>query len=114
MEHGAMPDETKALPKMMLGFVVRRCAAAVGHDPTPEEFAAWANNQRDGHRTFRLFGRPISVGEARLILRHKGRPVTARSATRQEQAASDVSLPNVTSFASAVARLKRRTGTRKK
>ncbi len=109
-----MVDRPKALPKMMLGFVVRRCAATLGHDPTPEEFAAWANHQQEGHRSFRLFGRPISVGEARLILRHKGRPVTARSATPQERVASGVSTPNVTSFASAVARLKRRTAARKK
>ena len=63
-----MASGPKALPKMMLGFVVRRCAVDVGHQPTAEEFAAWANEQRDGVRTFCLFGRPISVPEARLIL----------------------------------------------
>jgi hypothetical protein len=31
--------------KMMLGFIVRRCACEIGHPPTPEEFAEWANNQ---------------------------------------------------------------------
>jgi hypothetical protein len=30
---------------MMLGFIVRRCAADIGHTPTPDEFAAWANGE---------------------------------------------------------------------
>jgi len=112
-----MSSAPKALPKMMLGFVVRRCAAALGHAPSAEEFAAWANNQRDGGRTFSLFGRPISVGEARVILRHPGRPVTARGAAPYE-CVDDGSTPGVeegtvprmkvASFAAAVARLKAR------
>jgi hypothetical protein len=73
-----------ALPKMMIGFVVRRCTVEVGHKPSPEEFAAWANNYNDGDRTCSLFGRPISVDEARLILRHPARPVSARSAAPHE------------------------------
>lgn len=98
------------LPKMMLGFVVRRCAVALGHQPSAEEFAAWANNYTEGERTVRLFGRPISVVEARLILRRPGRSVTARSATSHERLAEDGASPagNVTSFAAASARLKAR------
>ena len=109
MKRPAMVSGPKGLPKMMLGFVVRRCATAVGHAPSAEEFAAWANNQRDGHRTFSLFGRPISVNEARLILRHPGRPVSARGAAPHESGANGATPSNVTSFAAAVARLKART-----
>ena len=107
-----MASGPSALPKMMLGFVVRRCAVAVGHDPSAEEFAAWANAQQEGDRTFCLFGRPISVHEARLILRHPGRPVTARNATPQERLTDDQPVPRtgakVTHFAAAAARLKAR------
>jgi hypothetical protein len=64
--------------KMMLGFIVRRCARAIGHPPTPEEFAEWANNQeRDGCR-YSLFGKPISAAAARIILSQPGRLVTTR------------------------------------
>jgi hypothetical protein len=64
--------------KMMLGFIVRRCACEIGHPPTPEEFAEWANNQeRDGCRCS-LFGKPISASAARIILSQPGRLVTAR------------------------------------
>lgn len=95
---------------MMLGFVVRRCAVAVGHDPSPEEFAAWANHQQEGDRNFSLFGRAITVAEARLILRHRGRPVTARSAAPHEQVRDEERAPTsrVTSFAAAAARLRAR------
>lgn len=105
-----MVSGNKDLPKMMLGFVVRRCAVAVGHEPSAEEFAAWANNHKDGDRTVYLFGRPISVSEARVILRHPGRPVTARSAAAQEQAAAEdvAASTRVTSFTAAAARLKAR------
>ncbi len=95
---------------MMIGFVVRRCAVAVGHQPSPEEFAAWANNRQDGDRTYCLFGRPISVGEARLILRHPARPVSARGAAPHEQVVEEGSsgATNVVTLASALARLKAR------
>jgi hypothetical protein len=107
-----MPTDDKSLPKMMLGFVVRRCAAAVGHAPSAQEFAEWANNYRDGERTVFLFGRPISQREAHMILRHPGRSVTARSATPLEQLVADdmPAATNVVSFAAAAARLKRRNG----
>jgi len=110
-----MPSGLSALPKMMLGFVVRRCAVAVGHEPSPEEFAAWANVQQEGDRTFCLFGRAISIAEARLILRHPGRPVTARNAAVHEQLRDDAQArltqpapANVTLFAPAASRLKAR------
>ncbi len=69
---------------MMLGFVVRQCAADLGHDPTPAELAQWANNQRDGRGGYRLFGRPISLSEASVILRHPQRLV-AVSGVRLER-----------------------------
>lgn len=77
-----MPPTVPLPPRMLLGFIVRRCAAALGHDPSPEEFADWANNycRQDG-RVVSLFGRRISVSEARLILRNPARPVTARLGT---------------------------------
>ncbi len=105
-----MPTQPASLPKMMLGFVVRRCAVAVGHEPSAEEFAAWANNYEEGGRVFHLFGRPISVSEAQVILRHRARPVSARSAAPQERVPPDDPAAlrpgaNVTSLAAAAARL---------
>ncbi len=66
--------------KVMLGFLVRRCAHAIGHEPSPEEFAAWANTFREEpwDRPTYLFGRAISVAEAEVILRHPGRAVRTR------------------------------------
>lgn len=103
------PPPPKNLPKMMLGFVVRRCAVAVGHEPSPEEFAAWANNYPEGDRLVCLFGRAISITEARVILRHPGRPVTARGAAPGERVVEEtrIDATKVTSFAEAMARLKR-------
>jgi hypothetical protein len=75
-----MSTAASRLPKMMLGFVVRRCIVELGHAPSAAEFAAWAN---DG--STRLFGRAISVDEAALILRHQGRLVSAKSAAPEEQ-----------------------------
>jgi hypothetical protein len=74
--------------KMMLGFVVRRCAVALGHRPSAVELAAWANNQRDALGRYRIFGREISVEDARIILKHPGRLVTVRN-QRAAGAASD-------------------------
>ena len=95
---------------MMIGFVVRRCAVALGHEPSPEEFAAWANTHDNGGRTFSLFGRPITVGEARAILRHPGRLVSARGAQPQGCVTDDETVlsSKVTSFRAAVLRLKAR------
>lgn len=69
-------------PKVMLGFVVRQCTLALGHPPTPEELATWANEQRDARGHYRMFGKAITVAEARVILRHPGRPVTVRPGPR--------------------------------
>lgn len=103
------------LPKMMLGFVIRRCAAALGHDPTPTEFAQWANAYVDGERNVHLFGRPISETEAQIMLRHRGRPVAARSASPSERLEDDRAeiLPGkVTLLSEVKARLQ--AGTRRK
>ena len=110
MNRRVMAPTRAPFPKMMLGFVVRRCTVAVGHEPSPEEFAAWANAPEHGTRRFSLFGRPITVGEARVILRQPARLVTARSATPQERASDEPVKPmsNVTSFSAAAARLKAR------
>lgn len=79
----------KAEPlRIMLGFVVRRCAVALGHPPTPAEFAEWANNQRDSRGRYRIFGRAITAGDARVILRHPGRLVTVQPGPRWAAGAS--------------------------
>lgn len=65
--------------KVMLGFVVRRCARELGHHPTPREFALWANDQRvDGER-YHIFGQAISAEAAQVMLRRLDRLVTVRS-----------------------------------
>ncbi len=63
----------------MLGFIVRRCAVALGRPPTPEEFADWANSQEEEGRRYSLFGRAISPSTAEVMLRHLGRLVAVRS-----------------------------------
>jgi hypothetical protein len=78
-------DSKKNAQKMMLGFIVRRCAADIGHAPTPDEFAAWANAQIDNGRRYCLFGKPISASAARIMFRQPGRLVTVR----QERFASN-------------------------
>jgi hypothetical protein len=70
--------------RIMLGFVVRQCALRLGHRPTPEELAEWANNQRDGEGRYNIFGRAITADEARVILRNPGRLVTVRPSPRWE------------------------------
>ena len=96
---------SKRLPKMMIGFVVRRCTAQLGRRPTPAEFAAWANSHGDAEREFCLFGRPISEAEANLILKHQARLVTAKSATPEEQHVEDDGLPPPPGTPSNVVRL---------
>jgi hypothetical protein len=61
---------------MMLGFIVRRCAADLGHTPTPEEFAAWANGRGAPGRSHCIFGKEISRDAAKLMLQQPGRLVT--------------------------------------
>ena len=68
--------------RIMLGFVVRQCAVALGRQPGATDLAEWANNQRDEHGRYRIFGRAISVDEAAVILRHPGRLVTVRPGAR--------------------------------
>jgi hypothetical protein len=75
---GAKPEPLR----IMLGFVVRQCAVALGRRPTAEELAEWANDQRDAHGRYRIFGRAISVDEARVLLKHPGRLVTVRPGPR--------------------------------
>lgn len=72
------------IPKMMLAFIVRRCEVDLGHRPSPAEFAAWANGGNNRERR-NLFGRPISELEARVILRHRSRLVSAKGATPEEE-----------------------------
>ena len=73
----------KAEPlRIMLGFVVRQCAVALGRTPTPAELAEWANNQRDARGRYRIFGRAITTEEAHVMLRHPGRLVTVRPGPR--------------------------------
>ena len=62
--------------KMMLGFIVRRCAADIGHTPTPAEFAQWANSQHDDGKRFCLFGKEISPSVAKVMFGQPGRLVT--------------------------------------
>lgn len=68
--------------RIMLGFVVRQCAIALGHPPTPGELADWANAQLDDSGRYRIFGRAITSDDARVILRHPGRLVTVRPGSR--------------------------------
>ena len=75
------------LPRISLGFVVRRCTLALGHRPTAREFSSWASTAGEGGAA--IFGRPVTEREAEVILRHQGRPVTARTARPYEVASSD-------------------------
>lgn len=76
-----MPETAEPL-RIMLGFVVRQCSRRLGRPPRPEELADWANNQRDERGAYRIFGRPISTEEARVMLRHPERLVTVRPGPR--------------------------------
>jgi hypothetical protein len=73
--------------RIMLGFVVRQCAVALGHPPSATELCEWANNQRDAYGRYRIFGRAITAAEAAVILRHPGRMVTVRPGPRWAVAA---------------------------
>src|SRR5207253_3657709 len=82
MEQNPRMSARPEAARIMLGFVVRQCAVALGHAPTPEELARWANEQRDARGRYRIFGREISTDEAGGILRHPGRLVTVRPSPR--------------------------------
>lgn len=62
--------------KMMLGFIVRRCAADIGHTPSPAEFASWANGQAQNGKRLCLFGKEISPSIAKVMFSQPGRLVT--------------------------------------
>jgi hypothetical protein len=104
------------LPKISIGFVVRRCVMALGRRPTPREFSEWANTA--GEQGTAIFGRRVNEKEAEVILRHQARPVTARSARPHEVArpeelpahlqASDDVRDKVVDFAAIRARRERR------
>lgn len=63
---------------MMLGFIIRRCAADLGHNPTPDEFAAWANAYGHNGKHYCLFGKPISPSVAKIMFSQPGRLVSVR------------------------------------
>ena len=90
-DDGRPPEdgETLAPNRIHLGFVVRDCAVALGRRPTPEELAHWANHQVDDRGEYRLFGRDITVAEAKLILAHPGRTVTVRPERARGRSVSD-------------------------
>ena len=62
--------------KVMLGFIVRRCAADIGHPPSPAEFATWANGQAQNGKHLCLFGKEISPAIAKVMFSQPGRLVT--------------------------------------
>ena len=62
--------------KIMLGFIVRRCAADIGHTPTPDEFARWANGYHQRGKRLCLFGKEISASIAKVMFTQPGRLVT--------------------------------------
>lgn len=62
--------------KLMLGFILRRCAVELGHAPTPDEFAAWANEQKQNGKSFCLFGKAITSSAAKVMFSQPGRMVT--------------------------------------
>jgi hypothetical protein len=70
---GATFNNNSGEAKMMLGFIVRRCAADLGHNPSPDEFATWANG--NGSRLC-LFGKEISSAAAKVMFSQPGRLVT--------------------------------------
>jgi hypothetical protein len=67
-----MTDESK----MMLGFIVRLCAAELGHNPTPDEFATWANGKGRKGSDLCLFGKEITPSVAQVMFSQPGRMVT--------------------------------------
>ena len=73
-----MPEarHTKNELKMMLGFIVRRCAADIGHTPTPDEFAKWANGHHEHGNRLCLFGKAISASHAKVMFGQPGRLVS--------------------------------------
>jgi hypothetical protein len=75
MSH-AQGTKPAAPNKMMLGFIVRRCAADLGHAPTADEFAAWANGRAGNGASHCLFGKEITPAAAQVMFKQPGRMVT--------------------------------------
>lgn len=71
-----IPQSKSDDSKMMLGFIVRRCAADIGHAPSPDEFAKWANGDSLKPNRLCLFGREISPTAAKVMFSQPGRLVT--------------------------------------
>ncbi len=71
-----IPQSKSDESKMMLGFIVRRCAADIGHMPSPDEFAKWANGDSLKANRMCLFGREISPTAAKVMFGQPGRLVT--------------------------------------
>jgi hypothetical protein len=71
-----IPQSKNDDSKMMLGFIVRRCAADIGHTPSPDEFAKWANGDSLKGNRLCLFGREISPTAAKVMFGQPGRLVT--------------------------------------
>jgi len=76
MSHAPSAKQQPPNNKMMLGFIVRRCAADIGHAPTPAEFAAWANGRAGNGSSHCLFGKEISPAVAQIMFKQPGRMVT--------------------------------------
>jgi hypothetical protein len=72
-------SSSKDRNKVMLGFIVRKCTMHLGHPPTADEFAAWANDQEENGHRYSIFGRPISPSTAEIMLRRLERLVSVRS-----------------------------------
>jgi len=71
-----IPQSKNDESKMMLGFIVRRCAADIGHTPSPDEFAKWANGDSLKGNRLCLFGKEISPTAAKVMFAQPGRLVT--------------------------------------
>ena len=76
MSHAPSAKQQPSNNKMMLGFIVRRCAADLGHAPSPAEFAAWANGRAGNGCSHCLFGKEISPAVAEIMFKQPGRMVT--------------------------------------
>src|SRR2546425_641174 len=67
MEQNPRMSARPEAARIMLGFVVRQCAVALGHAPTPEELASWANEQRDA-RVIAVVAGSFAPGFAEAVL----------------------------------------------
>src|SRR5437667_411893 len=72
MEQNPRMSARPEAARIMLGFVVRQCAVALGHAPTPEELASWANEQGDVLVAGQQLGAGPGGGEAARALAAAG------------------------------------------